>query len=304
MSDRFTLQRIPRDGPRPPWEQTWLGELARVDQHNRPLHPTSVAVIGSCLARELAERDSAVATTGDGWAFAAIRQATHPLTQVVETSVTRFAATAPTAATLLLAELRERELLDHCNVELDAIRDCRHDALAGQGFTEQLVVLRQEPAAAVSVAPDPALDIHVVRPTEIEFVVECLVTALRRGLGEDRPSVDLDEWARARYRPADPATLCLVGTWNGRPVCHGLGYRRPDRYGVRSVLYLADVFVIPEFQGRGISRMMSVAVMRAALERGCEVVESDVVLAPGSAKLREVLRDAGWREDRVRWRRE
>jgi GNAT superfamily N-acetyltransferase len=163
--------------------------------------------------------------------------------------------------------------------------------------------VRHDTSAATLAAPDPALDIHPVRPDEAGFVVECLVTALGRGLAQDEPAVDLAAWARTRYQLHDKATVCLVGSLDGRAVCHGLGYRRADRHGRARVLYLVDVFVVAEYQGRRLSQAMSAAMMGQAREAGYEVIESDVVLAPGSERLRDGLRRAGWTEDRVRWSR-
>jgi hypothetical protein len=289
-------------GPQPPdrgQERIWLAELTRTELRGRP----AAAAFGHArLAADLTDRQVAVARSGDGWAFAAVRRMVHPLTHDGETSVTRFAATSPAAASALLAGLGERELLDRCSTEVDAAPDARQDALAAHGFVEQVLVLRRE-VATVPVGGDPELDIHPVRPEEAGFVVDCLATALRRGLGDADPAVDLAGWARTRYRLADPDTICLVGTVDGRPACHGLGYRRADRHGSRSVLYLTDVFVLPEHHSRGFSRTVTAAMACAAAEAGYEVLESDVVLRPDSAALRAGLSRAGWTEDRIRWMR-
>ncbi len=295
----FTLETPSREGPRPPWERIWLDELNRSERRSRP----SPAAIRSSLPPDLARREVAVARTPEGWAFAGVRRVVHPLTHLAETSVNRFAATAEAAANLLLDGLDRRGLLSRCSTEVDVLPDHRHGALASHGFAQRVLILRHDTTAVAPAAPAHALDIHPVRPGEAGFVVECLATALARGLGGDQSAVDLAEWARARYPLEDPATMCVVGTWDGRPVCHGLGRGRVDRHGAGPVLYIVDVFVVPGYQGRGLSQMVSTALMGMAAEQGYQVAESDVVLRPGSDGLLERLRRAGWAEDRVRWSR-
>lgn len=299
----FALHTIPAGQALPRWGQLWVDELARIsDRSGRPAR-ANAADLRSRLVRILACREAAVARTTDGCAFAGVRRVAHPLTGARETSVIRFAATADTAADLLLAELDRRGLLDRCSTEVEAAPDSRHGALARHGFAERVLTVWYDSAGA-GPAPIPAdVDVHPLRPAETGFVLECLAIALRRGLGGEQAAVDLTAWAKDQYPLGGHGELCLVGTCAGRPVCHGLGYSRPDRYGTGRVLYLVDVFVVPEYQGRGLSRLVTAAMMRRATETGYRVVESDVMLSPGSDGLRVGLRNAGWAEDRVRWSR-
>jgi GNAT superfamily N-acetyltransferase len=305
----FSLIPVPADGPLPSWMDGWLAELDRVQVRSRGCPPRDPAAARSALRAHLARREVAVARTADGWAFCAVRRVVHPLTGLAETSLTRFAATAAEPAALLLDELARRDLLDRCTVETEAAPDGRQRALIEHGFTENVLVLRHplEPAAGPDAAgPGPALaelDLHPVRGEETGFVIECLATALRRGLAGTQPATDLAAWAREHYLLDDGSALCLVGRLDGIPVGHGLGYRRKDRYGIDSVLYLVDVFVVPSCQGRGLSRAISAEIMRVAAREGYQVVESDVLLTSSSDGLRQGLRAAGWSEDRIRWGR-
>jgi hypothetical protein len=298
----FSLTTIGPDESLPSWGQAWLAELGDIQRRAKGRAPAG----GSAAARlvtHLKGREAAVARSADGRAFCAVRQVVHPLTGLSETSLTRFAATADEAAELLLSELGSRGLLDRCSVEVELPADGRHAALAAKGFTEHVLVVRRElTGVPAREEPESSLDLHRLRDEEAGFVIDCLATALQRGLSGSPSVVDLAGWAKDHY-PLDSSALCMVGRLSDQPVCHALGYRRKDRYGIESVLYLVDVFVTPGHQGLGLSRMATAAIMRAAAIEGYQIAESDVMLAGGSDGLRAGLRSAGWTEDRVRWTR-
>jgi GNAT superfamily N-acetyltransferase len=66
-----------------------------------------------------------------------------------------------------------------------------------------------------------------------------------------------------------PAAEVILG-WNGRdPVAFALFFPNFSTFLGRPGLYLEDLFVRPEFRGRGYGRALLIHLARLAVERGC-----------------------------------
>lgn len=278
------------------WARLWLAELER--RNGRPLPDPSL--VRDRLERALKRTEPVHARSDDGSpAFAGRSEHRHPLTGRPETVLSNLAAADPQALRALLALLPDggSAALETAGAPAAETAGVLREA----SFEPHVLTLRHltDPDAPAAEGP---LDIHSVRPAERDFVYDCLVTALGRGLQDASAATDLQEWARSKFRLADPS-CSLVGTLDGRPVCHGLGVPRRDRYTDAEVLYVVDVFVVPEEHSRGFSRTVSGELLRVAAERGHRVLESDLVVGPNTGRLLEGLRGAGWVPDRLRWHR-
>ncbi|MFI8946890.1 GNAT family N-acetyltransferase [Streptomyces sp. NPDC053750] len=279
------------------WARLWLAELERRTDRS----PQDASLIRDRLARARERTEVLHARARDGSeAFAGMAEHRHPLTGQREIVLSHLAAERPSALRELLAKLPvggQAAALETAGVPGDEIAAIMRQA----SFEPHVLTLRHRTVPQAPLPKGP-LDIHVARTAELGFVYDCLATALGRGLYDESTVTDLREWARSKFELTG-TSVCLVGTLDGRPVCHGLGVPRPDRYSGGKVLYVVDVFVIPEEHSRGFSRMVSAALLRRAAERGHQVLESDLVIGPNSDKLLDGLRDAGWVADRLRWRR-
>ncbi|SEG94235.1 hypothetical protein SAMN05216223_12987 [Actinacidiphila yanglinensis] len=278
------------------WARLWLAELE--GRNGRPL--PDPALVSARLERAFARTEPVHARADDGSAaFAGRSEHRHPLTGRPQTVLGHLAADGPQALRALLGLLPEggSAALETAGSPGAEVSEVLREA----SFAPHVLTLRHLTDPDLPAAEGP-LDIHPVRPAEHDFVYDCLVTALGRGLQDAPAATDLREWARAKFRLADPA-CCLVGTLDGRPVCHGLGVPRPDRYSDIEVLYVVDVFVIPEEHSRGFSRTVSGELLRVAAGRGHRVLESDLVVGPHTDRLLDGLRGAGWVADRLRWQR-
>jgi len=67
----------------------------------------------------------------------------------------------------------------------------------------------------------------------------------------------------------DPAAEVLLAEEGGRAVGFALFFRNYSTFLGRPGIYLEDLFVEPEWRGRGVGKALLKAVARLAVERGC-----------------------------------
>ena len=299
------------EGRTPGFVQRWAEALVEATPGSAADSPALVARVREMLDRALAGKQ--VAVFGDladascaarPWAVAGVAQARHPLTGSRVTSLTWLAANQPGALTSLLGTLRAGGLLEQAALESEAGGGFRQQELTADGFHPVAWTMRRSnptPAGDRPPQAPPGVDVHPMRDDEQEFVHQCVVTALRRGLGGDDCAIDLDAWARRRLPLREGDATCVVATVDGVPVAHGLAYPRTDPIATARLAYVADVFVIPGQHGHGYSHAVSQALLHALALMGFDQVESDVAAGPGSEQLRRNLTAAGWQEWRIRW---
>jgi GNAT superfamily N-acetyltransferase len=66
-----------------------------------------------------------------------------------------------------------------------------------------------------------------------------------------------------------PAAECLLAFWDGKPAGFAVTFRNFSTFVGRPGLYLEDLFVRPEFRGRGIGRALLARLAKDATESGC-----------------------------------
>jgi hypothetical protein len=290
---------------RVPAEDRWVDQLIR-EYADRPAVSLDAKAFDRRVRDEIAARDVALAETDQGWAACAVRALEHPLTGRREAALRWLAANDTDAMDHLLIGLELRGMLDRCTVVLGVDHDVRHRALAVAGFTPTVLTMRYCPADHDWSSPPSIEGFRLTHAAQADypFVIDCLTVAVRRGLEAQDQTVDVSYWADQILRSGDSERLCLIGWLGDTRVCHGLAHPRPDRYGGPRVLYLVDVFVLPQHQKLGLSRATSSAILAAAAQLGYQTVESDVVLDERSDELLSGLKSAGWMADRVRWSRQ
>lgn len=74
-----------------------------------------------------------------------------------------------------------------------------------------------------------------------------------------------------------PAAETLVAEVAGKPVGYALYFTTFSTFRAQPGLYLEDVFVEPEYRGRGIGKALMAAVARVGVERGCGRLEWSVL---------------------------
>ena len=108
-----------------------------------------------------------------------------------------------------------------------------------------------------------------------------LVLAMIRELAEyerlPHEAVATEELLREHLFGERPAADVLIAALDGQPVGFALFFQTFSTFLGRPGIYLEDVFVRPEFRGRGVGRALLRQVARRAVERNCGRLEWSVL---------------------------
>ena len=135
-------------------------------------------------------------------------------------------------------------------------------------------------------------------PTILAFIRE--LAAYERLSDEVRATED--DLRRTLFR--DPShAACRIAEVDGRPAGFALFFPNYSTFLGRPGLYLEDLYVRPEFRGRGIGEALLADLARIAIERGCGRLEWSVLDWNGPAlrfyrRLGAVAMD-GWTVHRL-----
>jgi GNAT superfamily N-acetyltransferase len=75
----------------------------------------------------------------------------------------------------------------------------------------------------------------------------------------------------------NPFYTCLMADHDGQPAGFALFFYNYSTWLGRPGVYLEDLFVLPEFRGRGIGRALLERVAAIAIEKGCERLQWEVL---------------------------
>lgn len=76
---------------------------------------------------------------------------------------------------------------------------------------------------------------------------------------------------------AQPAAEVRIAQWQGRPAGFALFFHNYSTFVSKRGLYLEDLFVLPEYRGKGIGRALLVHLAQLAVERDCGRFEWSVL---------------------------
>jgi GNAT superfamily N-acetyltransferase len=122
------------------------------------------------------------------------------------------------------------------------------------------------------------IDIRPAAPGDVTVILRFVreLAAFEKLLHE----VEADEGRiRASLFPdgGRPAAECVLAFADGAPAGFALFFTSYSTFLGRPGIYLEDLFVPPEFRGKGVGRALLVHVARAARDRGCGRMEWSVL---------------------------
>jgi GNAT superfamily N-acetyltransferase len=85
--------------------------------------------------------------------------------------------------------------------------------------------------------------------------------------------VATEDVLRASLFGGTPRAEVFLGFLEGRPAAFAVAFHNFSTFLGRAGLYLEDLFVKPEFRGRGCGKAMLLHLVRLAVERGCGRLE-------------------------------
>jgi GNAT superfamily N-acetyltransferase len=118
-----------------------------------------------------------------------------------------------------------------------------------------------------------------IRPAEAEDI-PLIVQFIRELAGYEREpdkAVATDEDIRRDGFSANPKFRVLIAEWGGKAAGFALFFYNYSTWLGRAGLYLEDLFVRPEFRGKGIGKAMLTRLAKIAVEEGCGRFEWQVL---------------------------
>jgi GNAT superfamily N-acetyltransferase len=89
--------------------------------------------------------------------------------------------------------------------------------------------------------------------------------------------VATEEGLRATLFGPRPYAECVIARWNGEPAGFALFFHNYSTFLGRPGVYLEDLFVKPEFRGKGVGRGLLQYLAKVAVDRGCGRLEWSVL---------------------------
>ncbi len=114
---------------------------------------------------------------------------------------------------------------------------------------------------------------------------------LSRGLQLNAKRLRRDAFGRRRYCET------LIAARDGRPVGYAVYYFGYSTFTCRPVLFVEDIFVLPEERGRGTGMALMVALARIAVRKKCEQMEW--IVLRWNARAMKFYRRLGARLDKT-----
>lgn len=112
------------------------------------------------------------------------------------------------------------------------------------------------------------LTIRPATPDDIPLILD-LIRELAAYEREPEAAVAQEEDLRRDGWGPEPKFRVLIAEWEQRPAGFALFFYNYSTWQGRPGLYLEDLFVRPEFRGRGIGKALLVQLARLAVEENC-----------------------------------
>jgi GNAT superfamily N-acetyltransferase len=130
-----------------------------------------------------------------------------------------------------------------------------------------------------------AEQIHIARAEESQ--IPLILSFIRKLAEYERLSskvvVDEAQLRKSLFGP-HPAAEVAIARWGDEPAGFAVYFHNFSTFAGRAGIYLEDLFVEPQFRGKGIGRSLFVYLAKLAEERGCARIDWAVLDWNESAK--------------------
>jgi GNAT superfamily N-acetyltransferase len=120
------------------------------------------------------------------------------------------------------------------------------------------------------------LDIRAATADDVPLILK-LIRALAEYEKLAHEVIATEPSLRATLFGEHPAAEVRIAQWQGKPAGFALFFHNYSTFVSKRGLYLEDLFVLPEFRGKGIGKALLVHLAGLAVERGCGRFEWSVL---------------------------
>ena len=113
-----------------------------------------------------------------------------------------------------------------------------------------------------------SLDIRAATVDDVPLILE-LIRALAEYEKLAHEVVATEEDLRETLFGVRPAAEIRIAEWDGQPTGFALFFHNYSTFLAKRGIYLEDLFVLPEYRGKGIGRALLVHIARLAADRRC-----------------------------------
>lgn len=131
-------------------------------------------------------------------------------------------------------------------------------------------------AAPIQAEPATALRLRDARPDDLATVDRLIRALAKYERLEHEAQASHAQLGRALFGP-QPKVFALLGEWDGQPVGLCIWFYNFSTFLGRHGLYIEDIFVEPEFRGRGIGRAIFKHLAQRAIAEDCGRIEWQVL---------------------------
>ena len=131
-------------------------------------------------------------------------------------------------------------------------------------------------SAPLSVEPAGALRLRDARPDDLSTVDRLIRALAKYERLEHEAQASHEQLRRALFGP-QPKVFALLGEWQGKPAGLCIWFYNFSTFLGRHGIYIEDIFVEPEFRGRGLGRALLRHLAQRALGEDCGRIEWQVL---------------------------
>jgi GNAT superfamily N-acetyltransferase len=120
------------------------------------------------------------------------------------------------------------------------------------------------------------LVIRAAQPDDVGTILK-LIRALAEYEHEPKAALATEQDLLRDGFGAEPKFRCVIAEWDGAPVGFALYFYNYSTWKGRPGIYLEDLFVWPEYRGKGIGKALLLHLARTAVVENCGRYEGQVL---------------------------